>query len=37
MEHIRKLLDIVTVSRFLNTSHTEIHAEFEKIAAAEAL
>jgi hypothetical protein len=35
--YIRKLLNNVTVSHFLNASHAEIYAEFGKIAAAEAL
>ena len=35
--YIRKLLESVPVARFLKASHGEIHAEFEKLAATEAL
>jgi hypothetical protein len=33
----RELLKIARVARFLQSSQAEIHAEFEKLAAAEAL
>jgi hypothetical protein len=35
--YIRKLLNNVTVARFLNISHADIYEEFEKIVAAETL
>jgi len=35
--YIRKLLENVNVARFLQSSQAEIHAEFAKLAAAEAL
>lgn len=35
--YIRKLLENVTVASYLQTSHQDIHAEFEKIARTEAL
>ena len=35
--YIRKLLENINVTKLLRANHTEIYAEFEKIAAAEAL